>query len=82
MTGGASSPKDFLDSTEILVERDEAWTNVDSLTLPTALRGPFMINVQNSVFLTGIRTCNLQVNKLVLRRRHIPEWISKRGFCA
>ena len=68
MTGGASSPKDFLDSTEILVEGDEAWTNVDSLTLPTALRGPFMINVQNSVFLTGIRTCNLQlqVNKLVL----------------
>ena len=56
MSGGASSPKDFLDSTEILVEGEEAWTKVDSLTLPTALRGPFMINVQNSIFLTGVWT--------------------------
>ena len=57
MTGGASSSKTFLDSTEMLVEvGDFAWSNwtqVDSLTLPTTLRGPFMINVQNSVFLTG-----------------------------
>ncbi len=60
MTGGASSQKDFLNSTEILVEGDSSWTKVDSLTLPEALRGPFMINIQNTVFLTGMGILNLE----------------------
>lgn len=55
MTGGASSQKDFLNSTEMLVEGDSSWTKVDSLTLPEARRGPFMINIQNTVFLTGTK---------------------------
>ena len=60
MTGGASSQKDFLNSTEILVEGDSSWTKVDSLTLPEALRGSFMINIQNTVFLTGMGILNLE----------------------
>ena len=60
MTGGASSQKDFLNSTEILVEGDSSWTKVDSLTLPEALRGPFMINIQNTVFLTGMGILDLE----------------------
>ena len=58
MAGGASDTEIFLDSTEIYVDGDLAWNKVDSLKLETVLRGPFMINVQNSVFLTG-KTDNL-----------------------
>ena len=65
MAGGASSTKNFLDSTERLVEGDTAWNKVVSLNLPTVLRGPFMINVQNSVFLTG------KTNKLLINRQTI-----------
>ena len=54
--GGTSStaqPQNWLDTTEFLVSGDSAWTEVDSLKLPTLLRGPFMINIKTDVFLTG-----------------------------
>ena len=53
MTGGGDSSKNFLDSTEMLVRGDAAWTEIASLRLTHPLRGPFLIHVRNSVLLTG-----------------------------
>ena len=53
VAGGGDSSKNFLDSTELLVRGDAAWTEIASLKLTSPLRGPFMIHVRNSVLLTG-----------------------------
>ena len=58
VSGGFGTGK-YLDSTEMLVEDQTSWTKVNGLTLPSARRGPFMINLNNpqgdnAVFLTGM----------------------------
>ena len=71
--GGTSStaqPQNWLESTEFLVSGEAAWTEIDSLKLPTFLRGPFMINIKNDVLLTGERNNCVPFNfkvKLKLR---------------
>ena len=55
MSGGfAHNPGRYLDSTEMLIEDQNLWTKVNGLTLPSVRRGPFMINLNNNVFLTGL----------------------------
>ena len=55
MSGGfATKPDRYLDSTEMLIENQNLWTKVNGLTLPSGRRGPFMINLNNKVFLTGL----------------------------
>ena len=55
MSGGFSTKPDrYLDSTEMLIEDQNLWTKVNGLTLPSVRRGPFMINLNNNVFLTGL----------------------------
>ena len=56
VAGGYSKyPKSrYLDSTEMLTEGKTLWTKVNGLTLPSARRGPLMINLNNNVFLTGL----------------------------
>ncbi len=55
MSGGfAHNPGRYLDSTEMLIEDQNLWTKVNGLTLPSGRRGPFMINLNNIVFLTGL----------------------------
>ena len=54
MAGGYSrNPNRFLDSSEMFIEGQDTWTKINGLTLPTVRRGPFMINLNNDVFLTG-----------------------------
>ena len=55
MAGGYSrNPNRFLDSSEMFIEGQDTWTKINGLTLPTVRRGPFMINLNNDVFLTGL----------------------------
>ena len=55
MAGGYSrNPNRFLGSSEMFIEGQDTWTKINGLTLPTVRRGPFMINLNNDVFLTGI----------------------------
>ena len=44
----------FLDSTEMFIEGQSDWSKVNGLTLPSHRRGPFMITLNNNVFLTGM----------------------------
>lgn len=54
VTGGyAENPGRFLDSTEMLIEGQKSWVKVDSLSLPSERRGPAMITLENTVFVTG-----------------------------
>ena len=55
MSGGfAHNPGRYLDSTEMLIEDQNLWTKVSGLTLPSGRRGPFMMNLNNIVLLTGL----------------------------
>ena len=54
VAGGYSrNPNRFLDSSEMFIEGQGAWTKINGLTLPSQRRGPFLINLNNDVFLTG-----------------------------
>ena len=53
MAGGWSSTSGYLDSSEKFVEGQSSWEKVAGLTLPDERRGPFMINLNNNVFLSG-----------------------------
>ena len=43
----------MLDSTEMLMYGDEAWSVIESLKLPALIIAPFLISIKNLVFLTG-----------------------------
>ena len=51
VAGGYS--RNQLDSSEMFIEGQGAWTKINGLTLPSQRRGPFLINLNNDVFLTG-----------------------------
>ena len=53
VAGGWSSASGYLDSSEKFVEGQSSWEKVAGLTLPDKRRGPFMINLNNHVFLSG-----------------------------
>ena len=60
-TSSTSQPQNWLDSTEFLVSGEAAWTEIDSLKLPTFLRGPFIVNLKNDVLLTGLKLVDLTI---------------------
>jgi len=80
--GFSSNPNRFLDSTEMFIEGQTAWTKVNSLTLPSQRRGPFMITLNNNVFLTGGEKTNdiLKMNKDSLTWTEVGRMKEKRGW--
>ena len=53
VAGGRGESSSLLDSTEMLMYGDEAWSVIESLKLPALIIAPFLISIKNLVFLTG-----------------------------
>ena len=53
VTGGRFPGTKFMDSSELLVYGGYSWIEIESLKLPVYVRGAFLINIKNYVFLTG-----------------------------
>jgi len=81
VAGGFSTGR-FLDSTEMLIEDETSWRSVEGLMLPSQRRGPFMITLNNNVFLTGGEITNdiLKMNKDSLTWTEVGRMKMKRGW--